>query len=153
MGAILYTKTTFLFNHLTRINFFITLICAIFILILKNFSTQVYYFSLIALPLCYLFIVIYLINKKDNMNDPPSVFSLLGKYTYAMYFYHPILIIFVKIAFDCLALNYKNNWTLNVVMAIISLMLTIGVSILSYRYFEKPILELKRKFSVVTTRI
>jgi peptidoglycan/LPS O-acetylase OafA/YrhL len=89
---------------------------------------------------------------KNENNYSNNIFSRLGKYTYGMYLYHPIILIFVKIAFDLFNLDY-NSSIINFILAILSLALTIEISILSYNYIEKPFLNLKGKISTVKTRV
>ena len=102
------------------------------------------------LPVIYLYLVVYLVHREDN--NPISVFSLMGKYTYGMYLYHPTILILIKIFFDFLMWGY-NSPMQNFILSIVALAISIGISILSYEYFEKHILKLKRKFSSVETRI
>ncbi len=154
MGAILYAK----YKMNPYINRFINLpllYLAVFIAILvvvgSKLSGAINYISLIVLPLTYIYTVINLVHRNNDASV--SMFSKLGKYTYGMYLYHPLIIIFSKIAFDFLKLSYRENAAQNFLLAILSLTLTIGVSIISYEYFEKKILKFKAKFSFVKTRV
>ncbi len=68
--------------------------------------------------------------------------SWLGKYTYGLYAYHTILI--------NLILQLNNTFSLGLewyIIGFVALTLTIVVSVLSYNYFEKYFLDLKRQFS------
>jgi peptidoglycan/LPS O-acetylase OafA/YrhL len=118
---------------------------------LTPFSQLIYYFSLIGLPFIYLYLVILLVLQSENQK--PSLISNLGKYTYGMYLYHPIIIIFVKIIFDLMGIDYQRNIITNLILAIVSLIVTIFISFVSYEYFEKHILKFKDRFSFVKTRI
>lgn len=64
----------------------------------------------------------------------------LGKYTYGMYLYHTIFILFVQQLFR--KLNMNLSWEFNFIA---SLSLTILVSMASYHWFELPFLELSKK--------
>lgn len=108
------------------------------------------YFLAVVLPFCYLWIVIYLVGS--DKSGLPGYFSNLGKYTYGMYLYHPIVLISLRIGFDLINLDYGNN-LINLALATIGLVITILISKLSYNYFEKYFLTLKSKISTVRTRI
>jgi peptidoglycan/LPS O-acetylase OafA/YrhL len=102
------------------------------------------------LPFFYLYFVLYAIINREQKS---TIISNLGKYTYGMYFYHPLISIFIRILFDKAGIAYLNN-TLNFAIAsLIALALTIFVAVISYRYFETYFLNLKTKFSVIKTRI
>lgn len=68
-------------------------------------------------------------------------FSKLGKYTYGLYLFHTIIILFLIQVSSLLDLNL--SW---IVLAIIALLLTIIVSAISYHLYEKQFLKLKRYF-------
>jgi peptidoglycan/LPS O-acetylase OafA/YrhL len=106
--------------------------------------------SLIFLPVFYLYFVLYTVVNNDGKK---SYMSFLGKYTYGMYFYHPIIAVLVRVVFDKIGIPYL-GYPLNFAAAsVIALIITIVVSILSYQYFEGYFLRLKKKFSTVSTRI
>jgi len=104
------------------------------------------------LPFNYLWIIIYLVVTSNNNARPPTIISKWGKYTYGMYLYHPLIILFVKMTFDLLHIDNLSNFT-NTVLALISLAITIVISRFSYIYFERTFLKLKTRFSTVVTRI
>jgi peptidoglycan/LPS O-acetylase OafA/YrhL len=131
--------------------FYFILIVALFFIVASKFYKPISYISLIGLPIIYLFIVLTLVNF--NSNKKQSLFSKLGKYTYGMYIYHPIILIFFKIIFDLLHLNYIHKGFVDFLLFLFSLIITIVFSILSYEYFEKYILQFKNKFSFIKTRI
>jgi peptidoglycan/LPS O-acetylase OafA/YrhL len=74
--------------------------------------------------------------------------SSLGKYTYGLYCLHTIALLIVttllsKLSWDVYA------WQLWVLQLPSALLLSIGLSVLSYRYFESPFLRLKNKYSYI----
>jgi peptidoglycan/LPS O-acetylase OafA/YrhL len=141
IGASMLTKKTF---------FYANLLCIIFMLIFANLYLTMG-FLLWIIPINFLLIVIHLVT--NNTDTRPTKISRLGKYTYGMYLYHPIFIILTKIGLDKLQMDHQNNLLVILGMAIVSLSLTIVCSVLSYRYFEKPFLQLKSKFTSIKTRI
>jgi peptidoglycan/LPS O-acetylase OafA/YrhL len=74
-----------------------------------------------------------------------NIFSRLGIYTYGIYLYHLFVILSCKKLFGHLSLSLDNAWYA-LLFSIICFGLTLLVSYLSYQYFEKPFLKLKRRF-------
>jgi len=149
LGAIFYSKyqvkfdITFLKSKLwlwLMIGFLCITMLLINSLVLKAIIT----------PLFYLYFVLYAI---INNSGKITLFSKLGRYTYGMYFYHPIISVFVRILFDKLGISYLDNGINYAMSSIIALGSTIVVSIFSYTYFEGYFLNLKSKLSIVKTRI
>ncbi|NOQ70961.1 MAG: acyltransferase family protein [Crocinitomix sp.] len=74
-----------------------------------------------------------------------NVFTRLGKISYGLYVYHLIWIhVLIKIC-----KNYDvviDTWTEMISFGLITLVATIGLSILSYHLFEMPILKLRERF-------
>jgi peptidoglycan/LPS O-acetylase OafA/YrhL len=70
-----------------------------------------------------------------------GILKNLGKISYGLYLYHiPIH----KIVKFCVSQCYENSL---LVTPLLTLLLTIFISVISWRYFEKPLLELKTRFS------
>jgi peptidoglycan/LPS O-acetylase OafA/YrhL len=72
-------------------------------------------------------------------------FDYLGKIALGLYFYHGIVIT----VFSKLMIAYHiadDAWQVLLINPIIMMLLTILLASISYNYFEKPILALKRKF-------
>ncbi len=74
------------------------------------------------------------------------VISRLGVITYGLYCLHFIIISLIVGLSKKLGLN-THVWQVVFLQTFISLVVTIGVSLLSYRFFEKPFLRLKEKFA------
>jgi peptidoglycan/LPS O-acetylase OafA/YrhL len=128
------------------------MILFLMVILVAGANTKVFFrFNILFLPFIYLYFVMYTIVNNDA--NYKSIFSTWGKYTYGMYFYHPILIVLVKIVFDKQGWDYQHIGGYHVIVAIISFGLTLAVSILSYQYFEGFFLRLKSKLSVVKTRM
>ena len=159
-GGYLY-KTYFkeINNSWIKSNYFLYLLIILLCLltmILYNLSedfTEFIYIKEILYPIIYLLIVLYCVANDSTSKRKGNILSSLGKYTYGMYLYHPMIILFFKIIFDNLNWDYLNNPILNFNLSILSLISTIIISILSYRYFEKIFLNFKYKFSTVKTRL
>lgn len=131
-------------------NIYFAIIILFLFVIMKDFSQLIYLTSLVGLPLLYLYTIM---NLALNSSNKITLISKFGKYTYGMYLYHPLIIIFVKISFDLLKFDYIENRYINFVAAIVALLLTILLSYVSYEYFERIILNFKSRFSFVKTRV
>lgn len=77
--------------------------------------------------------------------DKLPFFFQLGTISYGFYMYHCIVLYYIQVLFG------ENEWNESVVdfalYILISFAVTWLVSVLSYRFIEKPILELKKRFS------
>jgi len=95
--------------------------------------------------------VIIIINLATN---PQSVIWLdykwmnyLGKISYGLYLYNSIMRIFSLELTEYLFKRELSGWLMNVCLYFFTLVFTIGISILSYEFFEKSFLNLKKRFS------
>jgi peptidoglycan/LPS O-acetylase OafA/YrhL len=83
-----------------------------------------------------------------------KLFSIAGKYTYGMYCYH--MLVFFLVLF-CIQLNGFHVTGFNKyefgMTVLTSFVLTIMVSVISYKYLEKPVLRLKKKFSTIAAPV
>ena len=149
LGAYLYFQYGSLFNKSKYLNYKYLISLVLFLLvlmILSSYSKKIDVLSVIIFPFIYLYFVIYSVVKSQS--NRTTFFSELGKYTYGMYFYHIIILVFVKIIFEKLGIDYKSSAINLVILATISLPVVVIVSILSYKYFELYFLKLKNKFSI-----
>lgn len=99
-----------------------------------NSVLYAFHFGVIILSLVY--------NPKLKNLLENRVFNYLGKISYGLYMYHQILIVFTINVL--LKLNIINNY----LIYILSIILTIIISAISYRYFETPFLNKKRTLSI-----
>lgn len=154
LGAIVYLKyekEISVSSILKPSYIYLAYILILLFTILAPISQFIYWLAFIGLPILYLYCVLNLVAQ--GYDNKETLISHLGKYTYGMYLYHPIIIIFTKIGFDLLHFNYQGNGYINFILSVLSLVMTIIISYLSYEYFEKNILKFKNKFAVVKTRI
>jgi len=153
-GAFFYTNykdrisASYLLN---TSSFYLICFLALFLLCMQNLSIGYNFLSRNLFSVFYLYLVIYCVDKSTGKSH--SVFSLLGKYTYGMYLYHPIILYSAYMIVGKMGYDYNKGDFLKFIIAIVTLLATIGLSILSYEYFEKPILKLKNKFSAIKTRV
>ncbi|MCK5535353.1 MAG: acyltransferase [Bacteroidales bacterium] len=95
--------------------------------------------------------VIIVINASTN---PLSFYNLnnkfldyLGRISYGMYIYHIIAIVMAIKFSEYLSGFFENNQIIfNISVYSLTMILTIGISVLSYQYFEKWFLGFKRNF-------
>jgi peptidoglycan/LPS O-acetylase OafA/YrhL len=72
-----------------------------------------------------------------------NIFSRLGKYTYGLYLYHVIIINLLAVLFRRAGRSVE-TFPDGLLLVVVALGVSIVVSALSYRYFERPFLSLKR---------
>lgn len=107
------------------------------------------YISLISLGV----IVSGLVGKPILEN---KVMSYLGNISYGIYVIHPVLLTVLTYYFSLLQAHFLKSewvpmWMWYVAIYIIVTGLTIGLAALSYEFYEKPFLKLKKKFMVVVS--
>jgi len=111
---------------------------------IPNFKTEIINLvSPFLLGLSFCALITMTLSTKNILFIPnQNILSRLGKYTYGLYLYHVIFInLFIQIFNKT---TFKGNWIL---LSFASLIVTILVSIASYRLFESPFLKLKKRFS------
>jgi peptidoglycan/LPS O-acetylase OafA/YrhL len=153
MGALLYEKHSdffkrSFFKEKRWLYFMIFSLCVT--MLFAEHNNQGSMIKVLVLPWLYLYLVLYAI---INNTSKQSYISSLGKYTYGMYFYHPLISVFIRILFDKSGISYLDNGFNYAVSSVLALFVTGIVSVLSYNYFEGYFLKLKSKLSVVSTRI
>ncbi|WP_313581682.1 acyltransferase [Chishuiella sp.] len=127
-------------NELGKIPRYIKNIIALFCILLYFLIPSLKIDSVIFEPLLVgsitsLLISLTLCKKHPLLINKNNIFSRLGKYTYAMYLFHTILI--------NLIVKFSSNFSL---IFLLSLITTIISSILSYYLFENQFLKLKKFF-------
>ncbi len=80
-----------------------------------------------------------------------KLFSELGKITYGLYSLHFLGILVTLTISSKLGLN-KNVWEVVFIEMPISLVITVLISKISFKYFEMPFLKFKDKFSYITQK-
>lgn len=87
-------------------------------------------------------IIFFIISPKKSIYIKDSnIISKLGVYTYGLYLYHTIVIILLTKVFE--KLDFDTN---NIYINILSLILTIIISMVSYHLFESKFIKLKKYF-------
>jgi peptidoglycan/LPS O-acetylase OafA/YrhL len=153
-GAFFYSnyKERISASYLLKSNsFYLICFLAVFLLTFSNLSMSYNYLAKWLLAIFYLYLVIYCVDKSTGKSH--SIFSTLGKYTYGMYLYHPLILLSSYIIVTKLGYDYNKGDLLKLIIAVVTLLVSIGISILSYEYFEKSILKLKNKISTIQTRV
>ena len=101
------------------------------------------FFAFIILEQCYAKHSFY---KAGNLKR----LSKLGTYTYGMYCYHMTVFFIVLLTFTQMGIEVSRISVLQLLFtSLLCLLLTIGLSKLSYIYFESAFLNLKKKFASV----
>lgn len=153
MGAYIFGYSARLKNILVKAGSnLVIIIVAIIGINLFKYIEIIQLLSMLVLPFLYLLLVVNLTSGSAETSKKRYNLQSLGKYTYGMYLYHPMMIMFSKITFDKLHLNYYSNAYISIAMAGLAFVATIIISVVSYNYYERFFLELKKKFTFIKTR-
>lgn len=93
-------------------------------------------------------IFLLLIFKHNNANTVPiwkRALAYLGRRSYGMYIYHWLILAIVVSR----KMFYSDSQGISIVGVVFSLSLTILLSVVSYKFYEKPFLNFRRKYQVV----
>lgn len=154
-GAWLVLENARFKKNITQLNVsFIILLYFVFILIFL-FRDEYYHASIAVFERSFIAIVILLIILEQNFSKNSffkmssfKKISKLGSISYGLYCLHFIGILVAINIFDILSIN-QNIWQVLFLETIVALSITIFISKLSFRYFEKPFLKYKNKFSYI----
>ena len=92
-------------------------------------------------------IIITQIKRKNIIIDLDTrLFNFLGKISYGIYVYHPLVIF---ITYKSLGPFENNAWYNYVIVFTIVVSITIFISYLSFHFFEKRFIALKKKYSSI----
>lgn len=104
-----------------------------------------YKVSNLTLSITFVLLIILFIEKKVKI----KLFNQLGKWSYGIYMYHPVVMYFSFAAVHKLNLNsFVYN---NILYYILIISLTVLISFLSYKYIELFFLKVKHKFSPIVS--
>lgn len=93
-------------------------------------------------------IFLLLILKDDNTKTTPTwkrTLAYLGRRSYGMYIYHWLILMIVVSR----KMFYSDSQGISITGVLLSFSITILLSIVSYKFYEKPFLNLRRKFQMV----
>jgi peptidoglycan/LPS O-acetylase OafA/YrhL len=113
-----------------------------FILIIALIGAELVKFNhSLLLSILFALLILCLVIQKIEI----KFLKYFGKISYGIYMLHPF---FLFISFS-IAANFKNVIVFNFVFYLLSFALTIGFSALSFKYFESPILKLKKRHTII----
>ncbi len=75
------------------------------------------------------------------------ILRFFGRYSYGLYMYHGLLFIFLVRLVHPVQHLVHSNVAGGILVITASLGITLGISLLSYHFFEAPILRLKARFN------
>lgn len=149
IGAVLYHRKNKFFCNLF-FNRYISLMAWLLLL------TSQFYGSYIPAPyriqyvaVISLFVIMSQLSEKPFLiNLENHVFDFVGKISYGIYVIHPVLIFVFSRWYSRLSITWP-ELTQRIVIYVFITLITIVLAYLSYRFYEKPFLNLKRRFAVV----
>ncbi|MBB6327773.1 peptidoglycan/LPS O-acetylase OafA/YrhL [Algoriphagus iocasae] len=146
IGAVLYHQKSKVVDFFTSKTVqWIVLIClAVMLLEEFRFSMLIDHQLVALITLSLILSNISLENPILNLEN--NFFNFIGKLSYGIYVYHKLIVLllvpFVKF------LPFPNGLKLTT-LAVLSLVLTLAISYLSFHYFEKAFLKLKSKYTTI----
>jgi peptidoglycan/LPS O-acetylase OafA/YrhL len=138
-------KLNVLFNPIIEI------VC--WLIIALVFVNRFHIFSIIDHELIAIVSVLLIINQvkgKPFVSLENPIFDYLGKISFGLYVYNPLLIHWVAKGFFMLDIG-NVGWQYYLLIYLITPLVIIGVSHLSYAYVERPFLKIKDRFSIVAS--
>lgn len=137
-------------EKITKVNpivFFVSLGLMIFLIMEENNILGFMKMLVISMLIGYL-IVYQCFSGRIQLKKIPLL-EKLGKYTYGLYLYHSICIFIIHTMVLKILKIEENAVTVVLIIPILSLILSIFISIFSYKYFESFFLRLKDKYSSI----
>lgn len=138
-AILLYKKSKYLKLFMNKYLFYFSIVFVLFLMIkginIPKIHNEFYslFFGIIILN--------FAANDKINISLENKVFNYLGNISYGLYMYHPIGIMLS--IYLTISINSTTNWLIYP----LSLLVTILIASISYRYYESIFLKLKIKFS------
>jgi peptidoglycan/LPS O-acetylase OafA/YrhL len=127
----------------------------IFLLILSNLlNSSLFHFVKNEILAINVMIIIVNIasNGKSLLTMENRVFDFLGKISYGLYVYHLLVaVVVIKFMMSMTLFSQMPYWVSGILILLFTTLISIVISHLSYRYFEKYFLKKKERFSVIKT--
>ncbi len=121
---------------------FYATICVVVFLMLKGVYIPYIHYEFYAV-LFGIIILNFATNDKIKITLENRLLNYFGNISYGLYMYHPIAIVLA------LALGISIGYTTNWLIYPLSIIFTLIISAVSYKYFESPFLKLKKNFSKI----
>ena len=120
----------------------------------KQTISSIWQYFLMDLGFCCL---IFSITRLDNLKRFFSywIFVQLGKISYGLYVYHILAYLLTGAALTWMMVHFRMRFTIfsfEAVNLIMGFVFAVGISSVSYHYFEKLFLKLKRRFTTIKSR-
>jgi len=149
IGAVLYSQRHILFLQFFNHKIFQFLAWVVIFLVTIN---QFHIISIIdneIVSIVALILIIGQIEKKNRLiNLECTILDFLGKISFGIYIIHPLIIFYLS-----QIIQFKNHDTINYILIYcLTAVVTIIIATISFKFFEKPILNLKRTFTVVNSK-
>lgn len=94
-------------------------------------------------------IVNQITNTSKIISLENKVFDYFGKISYGLYIYNPLVIYLVSLVLKKFVT--QDVFLSHLIIYVVNLLVIVFISHVSYQYFEKPILKLKERFSMISS--
>lgn len=146
IGAILFYNQSKLLVYFT--NKYTQFICWIlfFLLFINKFNISLLIDNEIVAVMTVLIIISQIQRKNYYFDLDIKIFNFLGKISYGIYVIHPLIIFLLSKIIN----KFKHDNFINyLIIYILTLLITIFTSYLSFFYFESYFIKLKKRFTVI----
>jgi len=140
-AILLFEKSQYL-KYIIRNDLFYISLCLVFLLMIKGIYVPYIHYEFYSVFFGVI-IINFAVNDQIKISLENKILNYLGNISYGLYMYHPIAIVlalYISLSFDL-----HTNW----VIYPLSLIFTIIIAGLSYKYFESFFLKFKVRFSMV----
>lgn len=132
-------------KKITHVSAVVPILALVALIALITYSSSFYHVIGISFLIAYL-IVQQTFGNALNLKVVPLL-EFFGKYTYGLYLYHVVCNFIIHILFNEVFKIPETIFTVVALRPVLSLLLSIALSMLSYHYFEAYFLKLKHKFA------
>lgn len=87
-------------------------------------------------------------SKKPLISLENKILNFLGKYSFGIYVYHPLILVLMAAKLDLLNV-FNNEVLVSILIMLIIIIATVAVAYISFELFEKRFIKLKSGFSVI----
>lgn len=150
IAAILYYQKSRIIDYLSSIYFSIFCWVILFLALINRFHISSLLIDHELISIITVGIIFTQINRKNYIIDLDSKpFNFIGKISYGIYVYHPLVIFFFVRYFGFFRYDVWYNYIL---MVFLILIITILISYISFVFFERYFIKMKDKYSSVKSR-
>jgi len=150
VAAILYYQKSKIVDYLSSIYFSVFCWSILFLALINKFHISSTLIDHEIISIITLGVILTQIKRKNYIIDlDAKLFDFIGKISYGIYVYHPLIIFFYLKYFGAFTNDIWYNYIIIIMLIVLT---TILVSYVSFNYFEKSFIKMKDKYSSVKSK-